>query len=214
MPTSLIPAATTRNPLNQSHPAADTDRSIRSSYPCAGPNSICQGRQVATLWPLIFETEHEIAFAHTSFKWANLASHNAGVTVVIVGISNRPGPVRKLFNLTDDGGAVVKEVDNINAYLVAAANITVNATSKPLGGQSAMNFGNMPNEGGHLLLNASQAEEVIEHYGVPRRFIRPFVGSQEFIRGIPGSPENPKFVVIDDSEAIRHPVAECFPFVG
>ncbi len=52
-------------------------------------NSICQGQQVPILWPLIFETGHEIAFAHTSFKWANLASHNAGVTVVIVGISNR-----------------------------------------------------------------------------------------------------------------------------
>ncbi|EAQ23760.1 putative DNA methylase [Roseovarius sp. EC-HK134] len=146
-------------------------------------NSVCQGRQVATLWPLIFETEHEIAFAHTSFKWANLASHNAGVTVVIVGIANRPGPVRKLFNLADDGGAVVKDADNINAYLVAAANITVSAAPKPLGGQNAMSFGNMPNEGGHLLLNASQAEEVIERYGVPRKFIRPFVGSQEFIRG-------------------------------
>ena len=32
-------------------------------------NSICQGRQVATLWPLIFRTGHKIPFAHTSFKW-------------------------------------------------------------------------------------------------------------------------------------------------
>jgi hypothetical protein len=54
-------------------------------------NSICQGQQVPILWPLIFKTGHEIAFAHTSFKWANLASHNAGVTVVIVGISNHIG---------------------------------------------------------------------------------------------------------------------------
>jgi hypothetical protein len=30
-------------------------------------------------------------------QWANLASHNAGVTVVIVGISNRVGKVRNLF---------------------------------------------------------------------------------------------------------------------
>ena len=39
------------------------------------------------LWPLIFRDGSEIFFAHTSFKWANLASNNAGVTVVIVGMS-------------------------------------------------------------------------------------------------------------------------------
>ena len=60
-------------------------------------NSICQGQQVAILWPLIFATGHEIAFAHTSFKWANLASHNAGVTVAIVAISNHVGQARKLY---------------------------------------------------------------------------------------------------------------------
>ena len=32
-------------------------------------NSICQGQQVPILWPVIFETGIEIAFAHTSFKW-------------------------------------------------------------------------------------------------------------------------------------------------
>jgi hypothetical protein len=51
-------------------------------------NSICQGEQVPILWPPIFATGHEIPFAYSSFKWANLATHNAGVTVVIVGISN------------------------------------------------------------------------------------------------------------------------------
>ena len=50
-------------------------------------NSICQGQQVALLWPLIFAKLQQIAFAYTSFKWSNLASHNAGVTVVIVGVS-------------------------------------------------------------------------------------------------------------------------------
>jgi len=76
-------------------------------------NSVCQGQQVPILWPLIFKTGHEIAFAHTSFKWANLASHNAGVTVVIVGISNHPETVRKLYTLADDGGVVVRGADNL-----------------------------------------------------------------------------------------------------
>jgi hypothetical protein len=37
MPHSVIPAATTGNPLNRSHIAAGTDRSIRFSYRCSGP---------------------------------------------------------------------------------------------------------------------------------------------------------------------------------
>lgn len=119
-------------------------------------NSICQGQQVPILWPLIFKTRHEIAFAHTSFKWANLASHNAGVTVAIIAISNHAGPVRKLFSLADDGGSVVKEADNVNAYLVAAPNVIVDKASRPMNGTANMNFGNKPVDGGHLLLSADE----------------------------------------------------------
>ena len=66
-------------------------------------NSISQGRQVNTLWSEILATGHEIAFAHTSFKWANLASHNAGVTVVVVGISNHAWRKRQLFSTSRRG---------------------------------------------------------------------------------------------------------------
>ena len=88
-------------------------------------NSICQGRQVETLWSLIFAAAHEILFAHTSFKWSNLASHNAGVTVVIVGISNHPGQMRQLFSELDQGGVTVRSLENINAYLVAGPNVVI-----------------------------------------------------------------------------------------
>jgi len=146
-------------------------------------NSICQGRQVDTLWSLIFGTGHEIAFAHTSFKWANLASHNAGVTVVIVGISNHIGRERSLFSLDDGGATIVKQVEHINAYLVPGENVIVGAQSRPINNLSEMSFGNMPNDGGFLLLEAHEAALAMANHGVPHRFIRPFVGSQEFIRG-------------------------------
>ena len=146
-------------------------------------NSICQGRQVETLWKLIFETGHEIAFAHTSFKWANLASHNAGVTVVIVGIANESKTVRKLFSVDGAGETVVKETDNINPYLISGPNVMVQPITKPMASLDEMSFGNMPNEGGFLLLNRSEADEAIERHGVDRRYLRPFVGSQEFIKG-------------------------------
>ena len=68
--------------------AADYGTHTNAAAAFVSTNSICQGQQVSFLWPIIFQTGHEISFAHTSFKWANLASHNAGVTVAIIGISN------------------------------------------------------------------------------------------------------------------------------
>ena len=146
-------------------------------------NSICQGQQVPILWPLIFKTGHEIAFAHTSFKWANLASHNAGVTVAIVVISNNAGPIRKLFTLADDGGAVVKEADNINAYLVTAPNVIVTKSSQPVGTVHPMTKGNQPTDGGHLLLSPDELVSLGLEKDEQDQFIRRIYGSAEFIRG-------------------------------
>ena len=147
-------------------------------------NSICQGQQVPILWPLIFKTGHEIAFAHTSFKWANLASHNAGVTVAIVAISNQIGTVRKLFALADDGGSVVKETDNINAYLVSAPNVVINKATKPMNGTTEMSFGNKPVDGGNLLLSADEVSALGLTVEQHQKFIRRIYGSAEFIRGL------------------------------
>ena len=57
-----------------------------AAYRFCRTNSICQGRSIPLFWPIIFDSATS-TFAHFSFKWANLASHNAGVTVVIVGLT-------------------------------------------------------------------------------------------------------------------------------
>ena len=93
--------------------AAEYGKHTQTVSAFVSTNSICQGLQVPLLWPLIFETEHQIVFAHTSFKWANLAAHNAGVIVVIVAISTRASPLRKLFSLAEDGTLLVKDAPNI-----------------------------------------------------------------------------------------------------
>jgi hypothetical protein len=164
--------------------AADYGTRTRAVAAFVATNSICQGRQVETLWSQIFATKHEIAFAHTSFKWANLASHNAGVTVVIVGISNHAAHTRLLFSESDETGTIVKAVSNVNAYLVPGPNVVVAQISRPLSDLPEMSFGNMPNDGGHLLLGMHDASTALRDHGVPRTFIHPFVGSQEFINGL------------------------------
>ncbi|MGC9261880.1 MAG: DNA methyltransferase, partial [Phycisphaerae bacterium] len=91
--------------------AADYGARTPSTAAFVSTNSICQGQQVPILWPLIFESGQQIAFAHTSFKWANLASHNAGVTVAIVGISAQRGKTKRLFSVADDGRTIEKQTD-------------------------------------------------------------------------------------------------------
>jgi hypothetical protein len=147
-------------------------------------NSICQGQQVAVLWPLIFETGHEIAFAHTSFKWSNLASNKAGVTVVIVGISNHAGRLRRLFSVAEGGGVIAKEAEHINAYLVPGLEVIVEKALKPQNRLPEMVRGNMPYDGGHLLLSANDVLALGLSKEQTDRFVRRIYGSAEFIRGI------------------------------
>lgn len=163
--------------------AADYGLRTTAQSALVSTNSICQGRQVDALWGEVFRTGSEIGFAHTSFKWANLASHNAGVTVVIVGVRRRSHEPKLLFSETD-GQTVSRQADNISPYLVNGPSVIVQASSRPLNELPEMSFGNMPNEGGHLLLTRDEAEALASEAGVPRQFIRRFLGSQEFIRGL------------------------------
>ncbi len=164
--------------------AADYSTHTPTAAAFVATNSICQGQQVPILWPLIFQTHCEIAFAHTSFKWSNLASHNAGVTVVIVGISPHAGKVRRLFVPAENGQTIVKEADCINAYLVAGVNLWVEKVAQPLAALSEMSFGNKPVDGGHLLLTRQEVEQLGLSPAQRQKFIRRIYGSAEFIRGL------------------------------
>ena len=167
--------------------AADYGTHTSSAAAFVSTNSICQGQQVPILWPLIFATGNTIAFAHTSFKWANLASHNAGVTVVIVGLSsaqnNRPRRLYAAANGKTDA-LDVKDVAHINAYLVAGAEGMVDKAARPLSGQAEMSFGNKPVDGGHLLLARDEVAALGLAPVQQERLIRRIYGSAEFIRGL------------------------------
>ncbi len=164
--------------------AADYGTHTQCAAAFVSTNSICQGQQVPILWPLIFDSGHVIHFAHTSFKWANLASHNAGVTVAIVGIMNQTSAKKRLFTTSDDGNAVVKEAEQINAYLVTGENVIVEKQSKPHADLAEMSFGNKPVDGGHLLLTNDEVEALNLKTIQRQRFIRRIYGSAEFIRGL------------------------------
>jgi len=164
--------------------ASDFGRSTRTSTAFVSTNSICQGQQAGILWPLIFEAGQKIYFAHTSFNWRNLASHNAGVTVVIVGFSSDQRDRAILFEEGDRGEATTRRVAALNAYLIPGENIIVEAQRSHISGLPQFDRGNSPTDGGHLLLNANSLRELGLTEAQSRLYIRRFVGSIELIHGL------------------------------
>ncbi|OEK04587.1 class I SAM-dependent DNA methyltransferase [Roseivirga misakiensis] len=160
--------------------AVDFILRAEASVAFVSTNSICQGIQVSTLWPEIFKHDISISFAFPSFKWSNLASYNAGVTVSIIGLAKRKSN-RMLFTSDDNGETVVKKVDNINAYLVASENVFVTPRSKVTDNRTAMQFGNHPYYANQLMLTSTEARKLSERTPEVQEFIRPLYGSREFI---------------------------------
>ena len=70
-------------------------------------NSITQGKQVAQLWPVLFDRcRLEVAFAHRTFAWGSDARGTAHVHVVILGLDRRKAsrPDKRLFSYPDING--------------------------------------------------------------------------------------------------------------
>jgi hypothetical protein len=142
-------------------------------------NSICQGEQVALLWPVLFKLGLRISFAHTSFKWSNLASDQAGVTVVVVGLDRLSGPA---MLMTDDQ---IRTVESIGPYLVPNSSVVVAKAERPISKIGTMHLGNMPKDGGNLVFDKQRGDLLIEQHGVPEKFVRPFYGAEELINARP-----------------------------
>lgn len=140
-------------------------------------NSICQGEQVAILWPLIYARHLEIAFAHRPFKWQNNASHNAGVSCIIVGLSHATEHLQKRLFLDDHWQAV----SEIGPYLIPGTNVIVHKAADPLNSLPPITKGNMPMDGGHLLLSPNESAALLARHPEAKPLVRRFFGAEEFI---------------------------------
>lgn len=148
-------------------------------------NSICQGQMVPLFWPVIFTDEVEISFAHTSFRWNNLASKNAGVSVVIVGLRQKGTQLRRLYEEGADGEISRRDGDKLSPYLVLGTDAFVAKRSLPVSDLPEMEFGNKPSDGGNLLLEPHELSSLGLSNSQRTKFIRRIMGSEEFINGKP-----------------------------
>ncbi|WP_288362623.1 DNA methyltransferase [uncultured Spongiibacter sp.] len=152
-----------------------------SSSAFVATNSICQGMQIPFLWPRIFSLDINISFAYQTFSWSNAARQKAAVHVVIIGLcKGKPGN-SKIYK-TFKSSLTVEKVTSINAYLVSGGDIIVNNRSTPVCGQPEMVYGNMPNDGGNLLLSKLEADDLAES-PIAATWIKPALGAQEFLNG-------------------------------
>ena len=141
-------------------------------------NSICQGDSVALLWPNIFAKNVEIDFAYQSFKWSNNAKYNAGVTVCIIGLSNKSKSIKRLYRNKQQS-----RCEYINSYLLAAPEILIERKKKPISNLPKMVFGNKPTDGGNLILTPQERDKIISEHPEADKFIRFYQGSDSFING-------------------------------
>ena len=139
-------------------------------------NSVNQGEQVSLIWPNILRDGISINFAYQSFKWANNAKHNAGVTCNIVGLSCCAG--NKV--IYDNGEKY--NAENINGYLIDYKNIYISSQKNCLSKQfPSMALGSTALDGDCLKLTVSERDAYTKADSRSEKFIRPFLGSDNYI---------------------------------
>jgi hypothetical protein len=159
-------------------------RSSRAECALVSTNTICQGQNNSLLWPVVFQKGCEIKFAHTSFKWKNLATKNAGVTVVIVGLHLVGKGEKKLFWVEADGTHGVKTVKNISSYLTDTDNVLVAKHTIPVSELPEMKFGNKPVDGGNLMFSRDEFIQADVPTSLKKSILRRIYGAAEIIDGI------------------------------
>lgn len=141
-------------------------------------NSICQGEQAALTWSKILDDKIEIGFAYTGFKWQNNAKSNAAVIVIIVCLQNKQNNNHYLYV-----NGVKSLVKSINPYLTEGKTIYIHSRNKPISRLPEMNFGNMPADGGKLLLNTDEKNQSINSDSRTKKWIKKLISAHEFLNG-------------------------------
>jgi len=148
-------------------------------------NSISQGEQVGLLWKYLKNFNITIHFAHQTFKWSNDASGVAAVYCVIIGFGAFDVERKYLYEYEDiKGEDKEREVKHINPYLVEGEDVLIENRNKPVCDVPEMTFGNMPNDGGNLIIENEELEEFLQSEPEAEKYIRPLIGADEFINNI------------------------------
>ena len=157
------------------------DTNIKTAF--VSTNSVTQGEQVSVLWgEMINKLGIKIHFAHTTFKWSNEAKGKAAVYCVIIGYANFDTKNKKLFTYSDIKGEPSEiSVKNINPYLANAEDLIIERKSQPICNVPKMAFGNMPLDGGNLIIEDSEKKEFLLKEPKAKPYVLPLISAREFL---------------------------------
>ena len=158
--------------------AAQFNKSCDAPFAFVATNSLCQGQQVPITWSLLLSMGLNIRFAVTPFKWSNLASNKAGVTVIVAGLDSRKGGSRTIFYREER-----VDVEHINPYLTPHRVDIIESRRAPISYRATLEYGVYYSKSAKLLLSGCEASELIKK-GVSASLIKQFIGSNEFIKGL------------------------------
>jgi len=159
--------------------AADfmTGTTIRTAF--VSTNSITQGEQAPVFGKALFEKGIHIDFAYRTFRWDSEASDKAHVHCVIIGFGKALSNSNRIIYI--DGGDSIK-ANNINPYLLDAPTVFIENRSKPLWNVPEINYGSMPIDDGHLILEKDEVDALIEENPENKQLIRRYAGGVELLR--------------------------------
>ena len=158
------------------------NKAIQSAF--VSTNSITQGEQVGVLWPGLLRRGVSINFAHRTFQWSSEAKGKAAVHCVIIGFALHSESSKVLFDyetIKSEPHAIA--TGRINPYLVDAPDIVLENRSYPASDAPQISYGSFALDDGHFTLSASDRRIILDDCPTAKRFIRPFLGGQELIRG-------------------------------
>ena len=159
--------------------AAEYMQGTKSVAGFVSTNSIVQGEHLPLFWKVIYEQfPVNIIFAYQTFKWNNEAKEKAAVHCVIIGFCIGLFTGKKTLFFSD---AASRTVENIHPYLTDMPNIFLENRAKPLDKATPLVYGSFALDDGNYTISEEEYTELIKQESFIEPFLKPFIGSEEFI---------------------------------
>jgi len=172
--------------------AGEYVRKSKAPIAFVATNSVTQGEQVAQLWPILFERcALEISFAHRTFEWDSDARGRAHVHCVILGLVKREHERKdkRLFSYNDIAGDPTESRhEALSPYLFDASrlqnrHLVVTETAQAPFNMGKLISGSQPIDDGNYIFDEDEYAEFVSLEPKSKKYLRPFVGSEEYING-------------------------------
>lgn len=158
-------------------------RKLKAAF--VSTNSVTQGEQVT----YIFKTLHDrfglmIDFAHSGFIWDSEAPEQAQVHCVVIGFDStgkNSAAKKRLFSARKG----LRLVDCINFYLVPGDVVFAVPRVRTICKDAPhIIIGNLPRDGGNLILTPEEAAELIKREPEAEKYIKRYMMGYEFINNV------------------------------